>query len=161
MHKLISRALLALTLAALFVASGAPAQAATGTAAAIAFTVPWPMVIALLVSTVLPLFVGLVTKSTTSSAVKAVLLALTAAVTGILTELYDALTTSTTYDLGIGLITALGAFLVAVGLHFGLYKPTGAASVVQRVGSKPLPNPSDVDRATYQAALDERDDATQ
>ncbi|MBW9118896.1 hypothetical protein JNB63_02190 [Microbacterium trichothecenolyticum] len=102
----------------------------------IAFTIPWPLVIGLLVSTGLPLLVGLVTKTVTHPGIKAVLLAALAAATGLLSELGAALTSGSTYDLGIGLLTALGAFLVAVGLHFGLYKPTGVAAAAQRAGVK-------------------------
>lgn len=102
----------------------------------ITFNADWPLIIGLLVSTVLPLIVGLVTKTVTHSGVKAVLLAGLAAVTGLLTELGAALTSQTPYDLGTGLILALAAFLVATGLHFGIYKPTGAAEAAQRVGTE-------------------------
>lgn len=102
----------------------------------ITFNADWPLIIGLLVSTILPLFVGLVTTRVTHPGAKAALLAGLAALTGILSELGSALTTGTPYDLGTGLVTALGAFLIAVGLHYGLYKPTGASAAVQSVGSK-------------------------
>lgn len=104
-----------------------------------AFTLPPALVIGLLVSTVLPLLVGLVTKRVTNSGVKAVLLALLAAVTGGLSELGAAIAAGTTYDVGLGLITALTGFLVAVGLHYGLYKPTGISNALQGVGSSDTP----------------------
>ena len=102
----------------------------------ITFDVSWPLVIGLLVSTILPLVVGLVTTRVTHSGVKATVLAALSAVTGLLTELGNALTAGTEYNLGTGLVFALGAFLVATGLHYGLLKPTGASGVVQSVGSK-------------------------
>lgn len=100
----------------------------------ITFTLSWPLIIGLLVSTVLPLLVGLVTKTVTNGGVKAVILAALAAATGLFSELGATITSGGTYDLGTGLLAALGAFLIAVGLHFGLYKPTGAAAAAQRVG---------------------------
>lgn len=102
----------------------------------ITFTADWPFILGLIISTVLPLLVGLVTKHVTHAGVKAGLLALFSAVTGLLTELLSAITSNTPYDLGTGLLTALGAFLVGVGLHYGLWKPTGASGAAQSVGTK-------------------------
>ena len=99
------------------------------------FSLPWPILIGFLVATVLPLLVGLVTTRVTSPGVRAVLLAALSAATGLLSELGSALTHGTTYDMGQGLLVALAAFLVAVGMHFGLWKPTGAATAAQSVGS--------------------------
>lgn len=137
MKTLLLRALAALTLILTFsLALATPASAATvATSTAIAFTLPPQLLIGLLVSTVLPLLVGLVTKTVTHAGVKAILLAALAAATGILSELGATWASGGTYDLGTGLLTALGAFLVAVGLHYGLYKPTGASAALQRVGT--------------------------
>lgn len=101
----------------------------------IAFSLDPALIIQLLVSTVLPLLVGLVTKTVTRPGVKAVLLAAFALATSLLVELGNAITAGTTYDLGQGLILALPTFLIAVGLHYGLWKPVGAATAAQRVGS--------------------------
>lgn len=101
----------------------------------ITFDLPPALIIGLLVSTVLPLAVGLVTKVTTNGGIKAVLLAILAAATGLLTELGAAVTAGVPYDLGTGLVVALIAFLTAVGMHFGLWKPVGAAQKAQEVGS--------------------------
>jgi hypothetical protein len=136
------RVLLALTLvvaAVLF--SSAPALAAegTGTGPAVTFSVPWPLILGLLVSTVLPLLVGLVTRLNTSPGLRAVILAGLAAVTGLLSELGAAVSAGRPYDLGVGLLAALGAFLVAVGMHFGLFKPTGAADAAIRAGDPNAP----------------------
>lgn len=100
----------------------------------IEFNLTWPVVIGLLVSTILPLLVGLVTTRVTNPGTKAVLLAALSAVTGLLSELGNALNTGTVYDLGNGLVFALAAFLVASGIHFGLLKPTGVSEAVQKVG---------------------------
>lgn len=94
------------------------------------------LIVGLLVTTVLPLLVGLVTKSNTSSGVKAALLAGLAALTGIGTELLVSIQAGTPYDLGTGLVFAVASFITSVGLHYGLYKPTGTTAAVQEVGVK-------------------------
>jgi hypothetical protein len=102
----------------------------------IVFDLSPALVIGLVLFTILPLLVGLVTKVVTHPGVKAVLLALFSAVAGILVELLAAVTSNQPYDLGRGLVLALTAFLVAVGMHYGIWKPTGAAEALQGVGSK-------------------------
>lgn len=98
----------------------------------IEFNVDPQLIITLLVGTVLPLLVGLVTKVTTSGGVKAVLLAALSLASSLLTELGVAIANGVPYDLGAGLLVALPTFLVAVGLHFGLWKPVGAAEAAQK-----------------------------
>ena len=92
----------------------------------------WPLIVGMLVSVVLPLIVGLVTKVVTNPGTRAVILAFLAAVTGLLTELGNAMTAGTPYNLGMGLVFALASFLIAVGMHFGIYKPTGASTAAQK-----------------------------
>lgn len=101
----------------------------------------WPLIVGMIVSVVLPLLVGLVTKRVTNSGTRAVILAALAAVTGLLTELGNSMTAGVTYNLGMGVVFALAAFLVAVGMHFGIYKPTGASTAAQNAlgGAKGLP----------------------
>ncbi len=101
----------------------------------IEFDLDWPMVLGLLVTVLLPLVVGLVTTRMTDSGAKAALLAGLAALTGLLTELGNALTSGESYNLAAGIILAITSFVVAVGLHFGLYKPTGVAATMQSVGA--------------------------
>lgn len=96
----------------------------------------WYQLLTLLAYTVLPLLVGLVTTRATSPAVKAVLLAALSVLIPLATELAHALQAGTAYDLGAALLTALTGFLVAVGLHYGLWKPTGAAVAAQDVGAR-------------------------
>lgn len=97
------------------------------------FTLDPALIIALLVSTVLPLLVGLVTTRVTHGGVKAVLLAALALVTSLLTELGNAIAAGVSYDVGRGLLLAIPVFLVAVGMHFGLWKPVGASEGAQNV----------------------------
>lgn len=99
----------------------------------ITFNLPPALILGLLVSTVLPILVGLVTTKVTSGGLKAVLLAGLAAVTGLLTELLASVTAGVPYDLGSGLVLALMAFLVAVAMHFGLWKPTEVSAKAQSV----------------------------
>lgn len=101
----------------------------------IEFTLPAWQLFQLLAAVVLPLLVGLVTKRTTNPGRKAVLLAGLAVATSLASELAAALQSGAVYDLGQALFLGVGSFLVAVGLHYGLWKPTGAASAAQRVGS--------------------------
>lgn len=92
-------------------------------------------VLSLLVGTVLPLLVGLVTKVTTSPGTKATLLAVLSAASGLLTELLASAQANVSYDLAEGLLTAIATFIVAVGMHYGLWKPTGASAKAQAIGS--------------------------
>lgn len=95
----------------------------------------WPVIIGLVVSTLLPLLVGLVTKTVTNSSTKAILLAALAAITGLGTELLNAINAGVSFDIGMGLVLALVSFITAVAIHFGIWKPTGATEAVQAVGS--------------------------
>ncbi|MFB4350436.1 hypothetical protein [Microbacterium sp. CR_7] len=144
MKTLLRRALLGVFFAfAALTLIGAPAHASDGTApaivataAVIAFTLDPVLVIQLVLSTVLPLLVGLVTKTITRPGVKATLLAILSLATSLLTELGAAITAGTTYDIGQGLILALPTFLIAVGLHYGLWKPIGASERLQEIGTE-------------------------
>lgn len=92
-------------------------------------------IITFLVVVISPLLVGLVTTRVTASSTKAWLLAGIAAVTGLGAELISAITQGEPYNLATGLITALTAFVGAVALHYGLYKPAGATAKVQSIGA--------------------------
>jgi hypothetical protein len=98
------------------------------------FTLDPALVIQLLISTVLPLLVGLVTTRVTNSSAKAWLLAGLSLATSLLVELGDAVASGSTYDVGQGFLLALPTFLIAVGMHYGLWRPAGASEAVQRVG---------------------------
>lgn len=103
------------------------------------FNLDTAAVVQLLISTVLPLLVGLVTTRVTIPGVKAVLLAALSLVTSLLVAAGDAIATSATFDLGAALLAALPTFLVAVGMHYGLWKPSGATGVVADVGHAVVP----------------------
>lgn len=100
--------------------------------------------LSLLVSTVLPLLVGLVTTEVTSSRAKSLLLAALSAVSGFGAEVLGAHQAHQSYNLLNGALLAVAGFAVAVTTHQGLYKPTGLAAVVAAVGvtvQKMVPNP--------------------
>lgn len=103
----------------------------------ITFHIDWILVLGPIIGIVLPLLVAIVTKVSTSSAVKAILLAALALVTNLLVGIDNALTTHTAYDLGAALILALGTFVVSVAVHYGLWKATGITDDLQtKVGPK-------------------------
>lgn len=83
--------------------------------------------VSLLIGTVIPLLVGLLTKLNASSGVKAVVNALLAALAGFLTE-----AGSDEFVLGSAIVTVLLTWAVSVATYYGLYKPTGTSQAVQR-----------------------------
>jgi len=93
------------------------------------------MLAGLLVSTVLPLIVGLVTTRLTSGGVKAVILLALNAVLGIGTDLLASHDAGQGFDLTSAVFTWITFFLVGVGTHFGFWKPTGASGSAQDVGN--------------------------
>jgi len=98
-------------------------------------------ILTFVVSIVLPLLVGLVTKVVTHPGAKALLLAFLAAVLGFLNELIRALTTGDPFDLWTAIITWLGIFIVAVAMHFGIWKPVGASTKAQAALGGGTPQP--------------------
>jgi hypothetical protein len=150
-HPLRSAVVALLFVLALVTLVGSPASAATVDSAtplvsadnapavlAVAFAPSWVQLLTLLVTVVLPILVGLVTQRETNSGRKAVILAVLSAVTGFGSELLSALVQGQTYDAAAGLFTAVTALIVAIALHFGIYKPTGIAGKAQDVGARHL-----------------------
>lgn len=91
-------------------------------------------VLTLAVGTVLPVLVGLVTTRVTHPGVKAVTLAVLSALTALGTEVLAAAQAGTPYDLGRGLVMALGVWVVAVSTHYGLWRPSGVSESAADVG---------------------------
>lgn len=102
----------------------------------VSFDIDWLQILGLIISVVLPLIVALVTKLDTRPALRAILLAALAVVVNLLTELLQALQTESPYNLGMALIFGLVSFVIAVSTHYGLWKPTGAATALQAVGDR-------------------------
>jgi hypothetical protein len=95
------------------------------------FTLDGAAIIQLLVATILPIMVGLVTTRVTSAGRKAWLLASLALVTSVLVEWGSALNAKETFDIGVALIAAIPTFAVSVATHYGLWKPTGVTGAAQ------------------------------
>lgn len=96
-------------------------------------------VISLVIGVILPLLVGLVTKWETPSSFRAVLLLLLSAVSAFASEFLASMNNGTAFDVGATLLSVLGTFLIGVGMHFGLWRPSGASDAVKRVGSPNAP----------------------
>lgn len=84
------------------------------------------------VTVLLPLLVGVVTRSTFQH--KALVLLLLAAVTGLGSELLATITAGGTFDIGQGIVRLVLSFGAAVLLHYGFYKPEGITERAQRLG---------------------------
>lgn len=106
----------------------------------ITFDIPLLQVLVLVGGVVLPLLVGLVTNRTTDPGKRAILLAVLAVAAQLVAELIKALESGEPYNLGLGLLLGLGTFLIAVGTHYGFWKPQGVSDKVVNAGSgKHLP----------------------
>lgn len=105
-------------------------------------TFPLSLVLSVVVALVIPLVVGLVTTRVTSSATKGILLTALSVVTGVLTEAANALASGEPYDWGVGVLNALLALGVAQTSYSALWKPTGATTALQEVGT---PTPEELE----------------
>lgn len=79
---------------------------------------------------ILPLLVGLVTTKVTAPDVQAILLAGLTLVVSVASNALSAHASGQPFDVVAALLQALAGFVVSVGAHFGLWKPTGAASAL-------------------------------
>jgi hypothetical protein len=86
-------------------------------------------VASLLVGIGLPLLVGFVTKSSTSSTVKSLLLVALSCVSGFLTEFIN----SSNFVWQQALLTSIVTFVVGVAAHYGVFVPTGVTAKAQRM----------------------------
>lgn len=102
------------------------------------FTLDPLAVVQLILTVAMPIAVGLVTTRTTSSAVKAWLLAAFTLVASMLTELADALSSGTPYDVGVALLATVPLFAISVATYYGLWKPTGVGAAAQDVEATTL-----------------------
>jgi hypothetical protein len=95
----------------------------------------WPSLVdavQIVVTVLLPLIVGIVTRSTFQH--KALILLLLASVTAAGTELWQALAAGIQFDVGQALVRLVLSFGAAVLLHYGFYKPEGVTAAAQRLG---------------------------
>lgn len=96
------------------------------------------MIVTMLISVVAPALVSLVTKVSTSSAVKATLIALISAAIGIGQGFVDT-PADQVWDWQSAVFYAITAFITSVSVYFGLLKPTGGATVLQEKFIKDSP----------------------
>lgn len=96
-----------------------------------------PFTVSALLGTIIPILVGLVTKVSTSSAMKAILNALFSGVAAIINV--------SVIDGGGAIISqstvksAALTFLVSIATYYGIWKPTGVAAQAQAVGVRDNP----------------------
>lgn len=79
-------------------------------------------IVTMVVGVILPIIVGLVTKASWSGSVKAVLLALLSALSGLGTSFLD-IPAGDTWQWKQAVFLALTTWVIAVATYFGLYKP--------------------------------------
>lgn len=94
------------------------------------------LILNLLVAVIFPIFVGVVTKTTTNPAVKAAFLATISLGSGLVSQWLAALAAGAPMDWFTAIVTGFGAWAIAIATHFGFWKPTGATEAVQAIGSK-------------------------
>lgn len=92
--------------------------------------------LALLIGTVIPVLVGLITFHTTSAKAKALVNLAAVALTGFLTEWFTAMSTAANFDWQQALVGVAVAFIASVGTLYGFYKPTGVDNSLKNVGQK-------------------------
>lgn len=102
----------------------------------IEFSLDLVQILTLLAGVILPVIVGLVTKHVTAAGVKAALLAGLSVGINLITEVANAMSTGTNYNLGEALVAGLGTFVIGVALHYGLWKPTGVSDAALSVGER-------------------------
>lgn len=85
-----------------------------------------------MIAVVLPLLVGLVTKYSTSSRVKSLLLLALSAVSSFFTEWLATVNANADFNWQQALFGTILTFAVAVGSYLGLLKPTGVSDAAQR-----------------------------
>lgn len=103
--------------------------------APLAFPIDWVAILQVVIAFVLPLLVGIVTKKTTNSTVKVVLLGGLSLVSSFLTQWLAASIAGTAYDGQQALLTGLVSWGISIASHLGVWVPTGATSKAQEFGT--------------------------
>ena len=100
-------------------------------------TITLAQLISLLVGTVLPVVVAIITNRVADGATKALALLALSALTSFLTEWLVALNGAEPFDFSQAAFGVLTTFIVAVATHFGFWKPahvTGAEGAASKIG---------------------------
>lgn len=107
------------------------------------FTPTLGSLLSLVVTVLLPVLVGLLTKASWSGRAKAILLLALSAVNALVTSGLEAANTGVDWEFIPVLYTIVINFMIAVAVHFGLWKPVGTSEAAQRSlvtdRSRPLP----------------------
>lgn len=104
----------------------------------VAFTLDWGVVVQIILATIMPVVVALVSTRVTKSNVRSWLLSGLTLATSLLTELGRSIATGTPFDIGIALLAAIPAFVISVSTYYGVWKPTGIAAAAQDVEATKL-----------------------
>lgn len=88
-------------------------------------------VVQFVVAVLLPVLVGLVTTRVTSANRKSILLFALSGISAFLNEVLVAANSGAAFDLGAALLLFLTTFIIAVAMHYGLWKPTGVSEIAQ------------------------------
>jgi hypothetical protein len=91
-------------------------------------------IIGILVQVVLPLIVGFVTRRSMPDGLKAILLLFLTIVTQVLTATIDDINGGKPFSWSALLVAVILGFVTSIGLHKGLWKPTGASDAAQDAG---------------------------
>lgn len=92
----------------------------------VVISAPW---LTLILGAIIPFLTGLVTKKMASSAVKSVCTAVLSTAAGI----FGAAQLEGSLNLELAIVNILVAFITAISLYYGLYRPTTAAAKVQNI----------------------------
>lgn len=92
--------------------------------------------LSLVLALLLPLLVGLLTKQSWSASTKAILLLVLSTVKAFVEAWLDAVNGGVEFLWTAVAISVVTNFVIAVVVHFGLWKPTGATAAAQRSGIK-------------------------
>lgn len=101
----------------------------------ILFTLDPATIIQLILTVVMPIAVGLVTRPETPAAVKAWLLATFTLVSAMLTQLAVAISIGEPFNIGMALLSVIPQFAFSVANYYGLLKPIGVTKAAQQVDS--------------------------
>lgn len=95
----------------------------------------WLLLQLLILPVLLPIIVGLVSTKVTAAGTKALTLLALSVVTAFLTSLLAAYQSGAeNFDIGMSLLTMLVTFVIGVGVHYGLLKPTGTTETLLTTG---------------------------
>lgn len=97
------------------------------------FVTGWALLLWAAVTVAMPLAVGLITKPSTPARFQALMLVAVSLLNGFLSE---ALEKGSEYNWSDGLMQFLVSLVIAISMHYGVWKPTGATGAALRVGTR-------------------------